>query len=297
MNRRFFIDAIILLVFTLGALFFFDNLFKETKNNYDFLFQELQEKSLKITRLNIGNSHIGALMNYGNDSATCFNASAGGQDIFHTCAVLRKFIPSAPNLKTIIFGLDYDLLGYDFLIANEIWKDRQYYQYTTTLYDNSLINHFLARSSFFRNNRDFNLLWLQKTGTQNKMNFTPITNGKENDCDCEDRAREHSEIKFNPDLIPINIRNIIDIIFLCKKHNIKIIFLNTPKKASYCQSYNKRTIELTKNFLKYLNISSKIRFIDLFNNPTFNDEDFIDCDHLNETGAKKLIYLYVLPVL
>ncbi len=289
MVRKFVIEIMVLILLMGGSFGLLEFLFRDVRNDYDRRFDLLQQRYQTITRINIGNSHIGALMNYGPDSASCINLSFGGQDIFHCYSVLKTCIPHMPELKTVVFGLDYDLLGYDYIVANERWKDRQYYPYTGELYDNSWSNIIQARSAFFRSNRDFGLLTLLESNkTVPEMVYMPVS-FDETPESCTKRAIEHSKYKYSEDLISNNEMILASVIQLCDNYSLQLWVVNTPKKICYTDAYDQQVYDNAIVSIKRIQMTYSFEFIDFWKDPEFTDEDFADSDHLNKRGAKKFL--------
>ena len=76
---------------------------------------------------------------------------------------------------------------------------------------------------------------------------------------------------------------------LCKSNNINLMFVVTPATESYRKYLEP---EFKKVFYDTLNIiNSEIHLLDLFDNDIFVTEDFIDTDHLSDSGADKMTML------
>src|SRR4030095_13653234 len=184
----------LLLVCVFGA---FEWNYRGKLSPYDAVFRDLEKQELLITEINIGNSHTGALLQEGlHESDRVFNLGLGGQDMFHILTVLQKCLPDCPKLKTVLLGLDYDLLGYNFSMEKQAWKDRQYYPFTGKLYDSSWTNYLAAKSSFIRLNRDMRYLFqLPDTGSHvmsKAWNFIPVDSTGITKSGAIRRAHEHS---------------------------------------------------------------------------------------------------------
>jgi hypothetical protein len=269
----------------------FEYLFAGASNDVDRRMQLFEQQKKDITRINIGNSHIGALQQYGADSTHCMNLSFGGQDLFHMYTLLKTVIPQAPQLKTIILGLDADLMGYDLVVANERWKDRQYYPYTHELYCDSWSDRIMASSAFFRANRDFRTL--KTSGAAASANFIPPAAGRMLSKEGADRAREHSVYKFSKTLISRNTQIMDSICALCNRHKLTLILLSTPKQKCYNENYDQQTRTLATEAIQELTGRQSLRFYNYSEDPRFDESDFADADHLNPKGAHKMITLLV----
>lgn len=293
-KKTFFLEIFGLLLFVIITILVLEFIFRNEKTNIDTLFEKIKHGQ-NIELIIVGNSHSGAL---GNPSYTDIektniaNLSIGGQDIFHSFQIIKKSVNSLPNLKCIILSIDYDLLGYSLISTNQDYTARQYYIHTDTLENMSITNVWIAKSNFFRANRDFSLLFNrnQKINNNNKPelkeNFTPLTinNINENEF-CKKRATEMTSIKFSKNLIEKNFKTIVDIINITNLNNVNLIVLVPPKRDCFYQHANQENTILGKETLYSILSNNNCTFIDLYENPSFQDDDFVDPDHLNQKGG------------
>lgn len=288
--KRLYFEILGIVLIIAMVLIFLEYQYKGYKNAFDVRFEKLEKQKDSIEVIYIGNSHMGAFKKISISGKNAFNLSFGGQDLFHMMVVLEKYIPQTPQLHKIILGCDYDMLGYNLDIANQQWKDRQYYPYVGKLYDQSLSNKIMATSNFFRANRDLKYLFRNNENTANKeINFIPISDKKLSKEGCKDRATEHSVIKYDHNYFDENYGYLKKIISICKKHNVSLIVINPPKSECYWNYYQKDVISSNSEAIKKLAQQNKIPFIDLYSSKSFTKDCFIDYDHLNEKGVKKLL--------
>lgn len=73
------------------------------------------------------------------------------------------------------------------------------------------------------------------------------------------------------------------------KKNIDYVLLNTPKTSCYKNFYFNSNMSSCRNEINNFCVSRKIKYYDLFNEKSFDDEDFVDYDHLNQNGVNKLL--------
>jgi hypothetical protein len=267
-------------------------LYKDYVNDFDLRFKAYDEEKDIIEQIYIGNSHIGVFGFMSDSNETIFNFSFGGQDLFHMMVLIEKAISGSPSLKSVVLGCDYDLLGYNYQIANQNWKDRQYYPHTGVLFDKSLSNLIMAKSNFFRSNRDLKHLFASsknKNQNEQKINFIPIQTGNLSKDGCKKRAEEHSFVKYKEELIDENIHCLKRIANSCNEKNVSLIIVNPPKRKCYWNSYNEEVIKYNSETLIKMSEELGFVFIDFYNNAEFIEGDFLDYDHLNKKGALKLL--------
>lgn len=302
--RRLVINILFFALFLGGLILFFETLYKDHKSRIEKTLERLDENSQNIETLIIGASHtLGIGINNEFKNQNIYNVSIGGQDLLHSYLILKKFLEETTNLRSVIIELEYHSLGYNFSEFNQGWKNRQYFTYTKNLYDNSAINLFLANSSFFNSNRDLNHLLnkLMNSELKKQQNLniskqslanhnSPLTaSSKDEGSACKKRATEHSRAKYKHTLISENIEVLKNIISLCDKKNIKLNFINTPKKKCYLNQYlaNKNMLK-NKKILNRIISNSNAIYYDILESESFDHSDYSNPDHLNEKGLNKL---------
>jgi len=294
-------EVLLLLVVLTGAAFLIEKKYEKAGTTADQIFDNYAlYKNDSITVI-LGSSHALMLDDYYPDTSEyVVNFSIGGQDLFRENMVLRKILKDGAKVKRVVLALDYDALGYNQVLSGEGYIDKQYYRYLDTLYDNSLANQLMGSSSFFRCNRDISYLFSDveegakpvkaKGGQASQIPYIPVGTGALNTEDCKRRAIEHSSIKFKKNLLLENIQNLKEIIQACSSRNIELVVITTPKMKCYCEASNQENISLAK--LKIDSLFSaegkKVERFDFYADSTFSEKDFIDYDHLNQIGVKKL---------
>ncbi len=286
------------------------------------LFKPYFEKAETVETIYIGNSHIGVFNGiFPQGVKEVGNLSLGGQDVFRMYTAIKTVIPKSPALKKIYLGLDYDLIGYNQTKSGQEYIDREYYEFTGELYNNTLTNRLMSRSIFFRSNRDIAYLFKRNKGEKEELNFIPVankpveeekkvvdqaTNNRLVDTSatlktetllshktfnpfmCRKRAEEHSLLKFKQKNIPENLEYLNRIVQLCKQHNIELVFFDPPKTECYKSGCSKTNVELAKHTIDSFATANKIPYVDFYNDTTFNNDMFVDYDHLNLVGVKIL---------
>jgi hypothetical protein len=271
-----------------GILYLLEKKYASHKNTYDVILKKLEENKNTYTDIYIGNSHTQALKTYTNRTGTAIaNIATPGQDLFKTYAILKKWIPLMSNLKTIYFGLDYETLGQNLSFSGLDYEDRQLYKYTDTLYKYSFENRLMARSNFFRSNRDLKFLYA-KQDIEAAENYIPpaIELSTEN---CKKRALEHSQIRFKKSLIDENITLLAAIIKLTQVNKKRLVIYIPPKSKCYKENILKENILLAKGKIDSVLNVSKVNYYNFYNSEDFTGDYFLDYDHVNEKGRVMII--------
>jgi hypothetical protein len=271
-----------------GVIYLLEKKYASHKNTYDVILKKLEENKNTYTDIYIGNSHTQALKTYTNrNGAIIANIATPGQDLFKTYTILKKWVPLMSNLNTIYFGLDYETLGQNLSLSGLDYEDRQLYKYTDTLYKYSFENVLMARSNFFRSNRDLKFLYA-KQDIETAENYIPpaIAFSAEN---CKKRALEHSEIRFKKSLIDENITLLAAIIKLINVNKKRLVIYIPPKSKCYIENSVKENVLLAKAKIDSVLNSNKVDYYNFYTSEEFTDEYFLDYDHVNEKGRIKLI--------
>jgi len=277
-----------------GTAYFLEWKFRNAYSQPDILFYNLDKKAADYTHVYIGDSHIGVFHEYSSDStAVVRNLSNGGQDLFKDWVILKKWAPQMKNLKFIMVGVEYELLGHNQTISGEEYLDRQFFKYTDTLYRYSFSNVLMAKSNFFRANRNIGYVF---TDTDKKtdlgkleMNYTPLIGAKKTLYDCRKRAIEHSVIKFNKKLVAENLAYLQNIIQICKELHIHLLVMTPPKAPCYDNYVDHEVMANAKHLIDSVTTANKVDYLDFYPDKDFQDDAFIDFDHLTPAGVKKLI--------
>lgn len=277
----------------LTAIILLEYLFKDNFNFIQDKFHSIeQDDSSQV--LILGNSHSQALKRPVINDMTSFNFAVGGQDIYHMLIIAEHVLNKQKNktIKYIIVGLDYHLMGYSFQTSNTEWMDRLYYPDTKKIANNTIGGRFMAKSNFFRGNRNFKEAIKHfkfiNSNTESKKAKKVNETFVDMRSSCQNRAIEHSVKKFEKSLIGENLSYLKRLSQLCNKHGVLLIFINYPKKACYYRFYNDNVVSIAVPKIRSFCEEHNITFLDYWKSDQFTDDMFIDNDHFNEAGANKM---------
>ncbi len=306
---KFIISVLVICVVTMALL---EYLYRNYSTSAARLFNPYFEKAQTVETIHIGNSHIGVFNGiFPHEVKEIGNLSLGGQDIFRMYTAIKTVIPKSPVLKKIYLGLDYDLIGYNQTKSGQEYIDREYYEFTGELYNNTMTNRLMSQSNFFRSNRDIAYLFKRNKEEKKELNFIPVASAPlaatvdtstptasttatplpHKTIDpflCRKRAEEHSLLKFKQKNIPENLEYLDRIVQLCKQHHIELVFFDPPKTECYKSSCSKENVALAKHTIDSFATANKVPYLDFYTDTTFNDDMFVDYDHLNVVGVKIL---------
>lgn len=264
---------------------------RKIPNDYQLKKEYLDQNASEINTLILGSSHTFYGINPEYFSQKTFNAAYVSQSLDLDYKILKTYNSKYKKLKKVIIPISYFSLFETLETDVEKWRMKNYTLYydfdIKTDINNKLeilnsdvksnlkksIKHYFFNKSFITSSK---LGWGTDFNSKNKKAFKG-----------EFTAKKHTVKNF--DLYDDNLKSLQNIITLCKKNNIKIIFITTPTHKSYYQNLNQIQLEKTiKTILELVKHNSNCTYINLLESNRFTDEDFYDADHLNEIGAKKL---------
>jgi hypothetical protein len=288
--RRFLTELFILLAAFILIVVLVEWRYSFYVTDADILIEKFESRKPKAEYLFFGNSHTIPIVKA--DTLNHANASlaSGGMDLFWITVLAKNYIKQAKNVTTIFAGIDEELLGYNQAWYRQEYISRSLYRYTDTLYQATSSEKWMAKSNFFRANRDLRFLF----GTRNySLLDKNLQETQVNLSACRSRAIEHSVLRFSKNLISENTRLLTEFIAICKKSNKKLVIFIPPKTPCYFEMRNKRNIASSRHVIDSLVTAEKIMLVDFTIDPDFTVADFGDPDHLNKTGgAKALEKLY-----
>lgn len=253
-----------------------------------------QKKNATANILIVGNSHTGALQ----ETTDSFfiknsnNLSLANLELMDRYKVIKYCIENG-RIDKIILGLDADQIGHQVSSTN---YDMQMSRYGIEMYNNTAGNKLLSKLNSFRlhlNIKDLckNVLSGKDTDTA-KINFIPFTNKKKNDMEaCVKRAQEHAIYIYQTKNIKENMQILQDIIDLCKTNKVQLFFLQTPKPACYTAAFSTAQMQAATTAIDSVANENGVKYLNYLHNTLFNENDFVDFDHLGANGSNKLIEL------
>jgi hypothetical protein len=128
--------------------------------------------------------------------------------------VLRSLLPRLPYFREVLISVDDDAMGYNLSEFGQDWQDRQYARYAGRLYHDGVLARWLADSAFLRLNGDLGALRSAPLPRVLPFDSSATPEG------CRERPREHSEVKFRPDLIAENHGFLREIVELCRMRGL-----------------------------------------------------------------------------
>lgn len=252
----------------------------------DQLMQHFEKKTPTADYLFLGNSHILPIVSMLDSSAEKLRYASfayGGMDLFWSAVLLEKRIHELPKLQIVILGLDEEMMGYNQTYFKQEYANRAFYRYTDTIYDPSTSEIILAKSNFFRANRNPAFIFTGKSDVELK-DMLKAAAPTITAANCKQRAQEISVFRFYDGLIEENTKLLSIIIEECAKANKKLLIVTLPKTACYLSYRNKEAVALGHHIIDSLVKQHSARWVD-FSIQQQPDSFFRDADHLNYAGS------------
>lgn len=288
MAKRLLLEILILLLAVSAALFLIEKKYEGFETPVDHMMHRFDKHAKNADVLLLGNSHMLPMANY---LDTCIekdryvSMAFGGMDIFWSTALVKKKIDDIPQLKTVIFSIDEEMLGYNQSFFRQDQVNRSFYRYTDTLYKPTASDKILARSNFFRANRNTSFLFTGKNDVEMRelLQVVPLQSMSA----CRSRAQEYSVYRFNASLIDENVQLLSELIDVIKIAGKKIVFVTMPKNDCFLTFRSGENAKKGESKLDSLSKAKQVQWIN-YSKEHFSDTLFRDVDHLNYEGAKMI---------
>ena len=254
--------------------FFRFKLDKEMIRQHYNKFIQLQYYQNTMETLILGSSHgdYGYLA-----SENEFNLALPSQDLYNSYKLYEKYSKSAKLKNVIIF---YSVFSEGFILdktnAKEISLSYKNFFGINILHDSLFLRH---RNLFFP--------WYFMQIVNNKISFNNGNNSSVEDTSQalrssispKERALAHLKSHNRPNKQIKYLHKLVD---LCHKNSHNVFIVIAPATREYKENLPDGSFIFAS--LKEFN---DVEIIDLYDSDLFNDDDFLDWDHLNLSGAKK----------
>jgi hypothetical protein len=267
-------------------------------NDYRFKKEYLDNASDSIEILFLGASDCQSGLNPTYTSRRGFNAGHPGQSPDYSFEILKKYKNNWSSLEYIVLAVSYPGLFYKMEESVEAWRIKNYtiyykiviskrLKYHAEITNGRLFEHVLRLSKYYIKNIDEILCdhkgWEITTTEETPRDSLVITGIR--------AAKRHTVLQERKCFV--EMKSALDsIVDFSKRNNCRIILCTPPAYKSYRENVNINQLDSTFN--AYIDIDKKnnnCTYINLFDDPRFEDADFLDGDHLNINGARKLTTL------
>ncbi|MGO4772961.1 hypothetical protein ACEN2I_14970 [Flavobacterium sp. W22_SRS_FK3] len=289
-KKIFFFAIPILLVLLCIELFY-----RIAPNTFIVKREDVKRRFDNAEVLIFGNSHTFYGLNPKFFSKQTYNLANISQTLYFDNLLFEKYYCKFKKLDFIILNIDYESLSELDNGDDNVW--RKYYYKSYMDLEVPIISVYNPKSYFLSSTRDFNTnvklieryfhegtivdcdengFGINYTKEKRKSNFEELTPFRL-------KSNEDNSLDFKN-----NINRVQSIIDKCKNKGIQVILVTIPVAKGYAQGVNQQKLnKVFKTCLTLEKINSNVRYLNLFKDPRFTDDDFYDPDHLHNEGANK----------
>lgn len=288
--KRFLITVSIFLLPVFIAAGAVELALRNIPNDYKQKRDYITKHGNEIEVLCLGNSHMFYGINPEYFSLNTFNGSHISQSIDCDLALYQKYGDRYTKLRYLIMVLDYVSVNQQLKEGAEAWRVKNYNIYYDLNLSYKPADHFELLSSkmnIIRKRLDY-----YKT---HQSNISCAPNGWGYPVDTLDidfekngaaAAKRHK--LTNPNTANDNIDCLSSLISDAQQKGIKVILLATPAHKAYVKHLDKAQLKKIEETGDALSKQTGVIYMNLLNDSDFVSTDFMDPDHMNVRGAKKL---------
>lgn len=264
---------------------------RQIPNDYTLKRDYLDLNSNSIEVLFLGSSHTYYGINPEYISKNAFNASHTSQTIDYDFELIKKYNGKWDKLNTIVLPIDYFTLFAKVSTGIESWRVKNYEIYynihkSHRIQDQSEILSLSFDKSFDR---------IKKYYLHNKSAISCTSLGFANKSLSPKDINKDGPIAAKRHTIPDqkhyteNVNQIQQLIDFAAKNNSRLLFYTSPAYSSYRENFDQLQLQKTTNAIDSIcRINPNIVYHNFLSDSAFYTDDFMDSDHLNPKGAKKL---------
>lgn len=242
----------------------------------------------------LGNSHSFYGLNPDDFYQKAYNLANISQSLYFDELLLYRHIDRFSKLKYVVVNVDYFTLSQEDDKMEDKWRKYFYHAqmdvdvpaitgFDVKQYSLALAPRYSITAENIRKYRESGTLaegktngWAPKQGvdtTYNNARFGKII------------ANKH---EYGTDDFSNNINRLQRMITACSKRGVKVLLVTMPVISHYADNVDKVKLHNIKEVCRQLEAkNNNAAYLDLFQHPLFNNNDFHDTDHLNIAGAKK----------
>jgi hypothetical protein len=267
---------------------------RKIPNTYSYKKSYLDKYSEEIEILIFGASQMFNGIDPIYFSVNTFNACHDSQSYDIDFEIFKKYQNKLSKLRLIIMHISYRSLRYKLSADNRVNKKMKNY----VLYYGIKIKHSRNNLAIAQNPiSNLRKLYKYYFKEENNINCTPLGRGEAvpKVVDLESHGKKRA-IAHTPktggittDIFMENIAILDAFIEFCNQNNVVLLFITTPTYSSYRQNLNTEQLnEMFETIDGLTQEHNNVLYANWLEDSSFTAEDYVDSDHLNQNGAKKL---------
>lgn len=253
-------------------------------NNYSYKYWYMEEHHDKISTLLLGNSTIENAINPQLIGDSTFNLASSYRWIYYDFQLLDKYISDMPNLKQVIFGMNYPNpfhQSYHFSDSDKNdYEKHMYEKFMHIKYDDNS-NHWLG---LFRGYIDYRSLFVghlcDSLGYEAVEGQSALWKTEHN-IDPNVIYNEHAQEEL------AEFTNYLkDMARLCHLHKVRFIVITPPCHDSYNVNVRQEGLDILHRIIENVRSEYPVEYIDYLQEEDYRaDSIYYNCSHLNSVGA------------
>lgn len=291
--KRFIKQILAFLIPLLAITLLLEVLLRKIPNDYAYKKAQIELQNDSIRTLLLGSSHTMYGLNPEYFSESTFNLGHVSQTIDLDYYLLKKYLKTLPQLKTVVLRLSYTTLHEQLCDGPESWRLKDYNLY----YNLNISNKLKHKSEVLSVKLKNNLTRLQDYYLNDEDMITVDPSGWAT-FDKEQVEKPINEMGLiaakrhmakDNTLVDENSQFLENLIQLCKAEDVNVVLVTMPAHQSYRENLSESQLELVLQAGKKMGTNyDNCQYLNLLDAQNFTDADFYDGDHLNRRGAKKL---------
>jgi hypothetical protein len=268
--------------------------YRTAPNNYTVKYDYMESHAVEVQTLLFGSSHCFYALDPKYFSGNTFNLANISQSIYFDALLFDRYFERMPKLKKVVFCVEYSNLSHKENAREDAFRKYYYENYMhldvpiVSCLDPKKYSLAFTRSleqtweSYQRYDYFGTIVDCNPNGWGNNYpkvyRYGPAYNVKE-----RLQAHEDGSTDFSA-----NVQRLQHMIDECRKRNVQVVIVSLPQSRLYTLGLNRKKLDLIYTACAQLaSQNENVRYLNLFEDSRFSDDDFFDADHLNDVGAVK----------
>ena len=290
--RRFLLYSVLFGAIVVSTLIIGECIIVRSENSYKYKHRWMLENAEKVETLILGSSHTYYGIYPQDFCDNSFNLANISQNFEYDFLLLKNYEKRLSGLHTVVLSMSYcSLFDARFEDGNEWWYAINYKKYmgVDVHSDFSKYNFEISNMPVY-SGRLLKILSGNELPSCDSLGFgmgyslsERSQTWKEGAFVTVERhtARDHSAFEWN-------LTCLRSILSLCRERSWRPVLVTLPASHHYYNSLDSAQLGKMYEAVKMVkNDYADVEYFDFLKDENFVDEDFFDCDHLSDIGARK----------
>jgi len=268
--------------------------YRSVPNNYSVKYDYMEAHADEVETLLLGSSHCFYALDPEYFSGQVFNLSNISQTLYFDALLFDQYFGRMPKLKRVVFCIEYSNLSHKENTREDVF--RKYYYQNYLHLDVPIVSDFDPKKYSLAFTRSLEQTWesyerydffgtIVDCNPNGWGNNYPKVYRYEPSYNVRERLEAHEDgsVDFSANAARLN-----RIIVQCKNRNVEVVIVSLPQSQLYTSGLNRKKLNLIfATCHQFAAQNDNVRYLNLFEDRRFTDQDFFDADHLNDVGAVK----------